>query len=80
MELYTEDRLGLREMNEKGKLIFLTAPNATHLEMDEEWFVENILIHLKWEVLGKKYFFEFSFWGKLLWFSVIKKLELEEHF
>jgi palmitoyl-protein thioesterase len=47
MELYTEDRLGLKEMNENGKLIFLTAPNATHLQMNEEWFVENILRYLK---------------------------------
>lgn len=47
MELYTEDRLGLKEMNEKGKLIFITAPNATHLEMNEKWFVENILRFFK---------------------------------
>ncbi|KAK9502490.1 hypothetical protein O3M35_011261 [Rhynocoris fuscipes] len=37
-----EDRLGLRQMNEEGKLTFLSL-NSDHLEFDEEWFVDVII-------------------------------------
>ena len=46
-EIYKEDRLGLRAMKENGQLIFLTVPNASHIEFNEEWFVDNILIYLR---------------------------------
>ncbi|KAM9319506.1 palmitoyl-protein thioesterase 1 [Gastrophryne carolinensis] len=40
--LYTEDRLGLKEMDKAGKLIFLGA-DGDHLQFSEEWFKQNIL-------------------------------------
>ncbi|KAM4797382.1 palmitoyl-protein thioesterase 1 [Rhinophrynus dorsalis] len=40
--LYTEDRLGLREMDKAGKLVFLGA-EGDHLRFTEEWFNEKIL-------------------------------------
>jgi palmitoyl-protein thioesterase len=43
-DLYTHDRLGLREMKKNGQLIFISCPNATHLELNEEWFVEEIIL------------------------------------
>ncbi|XP_070492357.1 palmitoyl-protein thioesterase 1-like [Chironomus tepperi] len=44
--LYKLDLLGLKSMHENGQLVFLTAPGA-HLDLDENWFVENILPYLK---------------------------------
>ncbi|XP_045766736.1 palmitoyl-protein thioesterase 1 [Maniola jurtina] len=41
-KLYKEDRLGLKKMDEDGKLIFLSQP-GDHLRFTEEWFIENIL-------------------------------------
>ncbi|CAH2222182.1 palmitoyl- thioesterase 1 [Pelobates cultripes] len=40
--LYTEDRLGLREMDKAGKLVFLGV-EGDHLSFTDEWFNENIL-------------------------------------
>ncbi|XP_077152274.1 palmitoyl-protein thioesterase 1 [Ranitomeya variabilis] len=40
--LYTEDRLGLREMDKAGKLVFLAA-DGDHLQFSEKWFNENII-------------------------------------
>ncbi|XP_068121486.1 palmitoyl-protein thioesterase 1 [Hyperolius riggenbachi] len=40
--LYSEDRLGLREMDKAGKLVFL-ATEGDHLQFSEEWFNEKIL-------------------------------------
>ncbi|XP_018420016.1 PREDICTED: palmitoyl-protein thioesterase 1 [Nanorana parkeri] len=40
--LYIEDRLGLREMDKAGKLVFLAA-DGNHLQFSEEWFNEKIL-------------------------------------
>ncbi|KAM4048438.1 palmitoyl-protein thioesterase 1 isoform 2-T2 [Anomaloglossus baeobatrachus] len=40
--LYTEDRLGLREMDKAGKLVFL-ATDGDHLQFSEEWFNEHII-------------------------------------
>jgi palmitoyl-protein thioesterase len=45
-ELYRNDKLGLREMKESAQLVFLTSPGG-HLEMNEQWFIDNILPHLK---------------------------------
>ncbi|XP_044142322.1 palmitoyl-protein thioesterase 1 [Bufo gargarizans] len=44
--LYTEDRLGLKEMDKAGKLVFLGA-DGNHLQFSEEWFNENILPFLR---------------------------------
>ncbi|KAL7042970.1 hypothetical protein ACKWTF_001348 [Chironomus riparius] len=44
--LYQLDKLGLKSMDENGKLVFLTAPGA-HLDLNEIWFVENILLYLR---------------------------------
>lgn len=40
--IYKEDRLGLREMDQMGKLKFLSVP-GNHLQVDWDWFEENIV-------------------------------------
>lgn len=40
--LYTDDRLGLKELNESGKLIKLTIP-GDHLQFTDDWFTTNII-------------------------------------
>ncbi|KAM9038392.1 LOW QUALITY PROTEIN: palmitoyl-protein thioesterase 1 [Sarcophilus harrisii] len=40
--LYTEDRLGLKEMDKAGKLIFL-AVEGDHLQFSEQWFCTSLL-------------------------------------
>jgi len=45
-ELYKQDRLGLKEMNENGKLVFLQT-DGEHLQFSESWFIENILQYLQ---------------------------------
>lgn len=45
-ELFQQDRLGLKKMQDERKLIRLNAP-MEHLELDERWFRENILPILK---------------------------------
>lgn len=46
-QIYKEDWLGLREMDEAGKLKFLST-EGDHLQIDEKWFLENILnVYLK---------------------------------
>ncbi|XP_018015813.1 palmitoyl-protein thioesterase 1-like [Hyalella azteca] len=40
--LYTEDRLGLKALDEAGKLHFLTCDGA-HMQFTDEWFIETIL-------------------------------------
>ncbi|XP_026536429.1 palmitoyl-protein thioesterase 1 [Notechis scutatus] len=44
--LYTEDRLGLKEMDQAGKLVFLQA-EGDHLRFSEEWFFKNIVPFLQ---------------------------------
>lgn len=41
-KLYTEDRLGLKEMNEAGRIHFLASP-GDHLQFTEQWFIDNIV-------------------------------------
>ncbi|KAK4327873.1 hypothetical protein Pmani_001680 [Petrolisthes manimaculis] len=41
-QLYLEDRLGLKEMDEAGKLHFLTQPGG-HLAFTDEWFLQEIV-------------------------------------
>ncbi|XP_063597473.1 palmitoyl-protein thioesterase 1-like isoform X2 [Penaeus indicus] len=41
-QLYIEDRLGLKEMDEAGKLHFLSVA-ADHLNFDDQWFLEEIV-------------------------------------
>lgn len=41
-QIYLEDRLGLKEMDEAGKLHFLTQ-DGNHLEFTDEWFLEEIV-------------------------------------
>ena len=45
-DLYRKDKLGLKKMKEDGKLMMLDAP-MEHLELDKEWFRENIIPILK---------------------------------
>nr|XP_006114851.1 palmitoyl-protein thioesterase 1 isoform X2 [Pelodiscus sinensis] len=40
--LYTEDQLGLQQMDKAGKLVFLSV-EGDHLRFSEEWFYTNIL-------------------------------------
>ncbi|XP_062996890.1 palmitoyl-protein thioesterase 1 [Elgaria multicarinata webbii] len=44
--LYTEDRLGLKEMDQAGKLVFLGTV-GDHLRFSKEWFYKNILPFLQ---------------------------------
>jgi palmitoyl-protein thioesterase len=37
-----QDWLGLRAMDEAGKLVFLSV-DGDHLQLDPDWFVENIV-------------------------------------
>lgn len=45
-EIYKNDRLGLESMQQNGQLVLLEAPQD-HLELDEDWFIENILPYLR---------------------------------
>lgn len=40
--LYNEDRLGLKKMNEDGKLIFLST-DGDHLRFSDKWFIQNVI-------------------------------------
>ncbi|KAK3089757.1 hypothetical protein FSP39_006258 [Pinctada imbricata] len=40
--LYTEDWLGLKEMNATGRLHFLASP-GDHLQFTQQWFIDNIV-------------------------------------
>lgn len=44
--VYKNDRLGLKNMVDQKKLIFLEAPRD-HLELDPNWFIANIIPILK---------------------------------
>ncbi|XP_059110884.1 palmitoyl-protein thioesterase 1 [Peromyscus eremicus] len=44
--LYTEDRLGLKQMDKAGKLVFL-AKEGDHLQLTKEWFNAHIIPFLK---------------------------------
>ncbi|XP_053606824.1 palmitoyl-protein thioesterase 1-like isoform X2 [Plodia interpunctella] len=41
-DLYKEDRIGLKKMDEAGKLVFLSTP-GDHLRVSKKWFIENIV-------------------------------------
>ena len=42
--IYTEDKIGLRALDEAGKLAFLTIPGVDHMQIPEEWFIENVVV------------------------------------
>ena len=42
--LYTEDRIGLRALDEAGKLVYLTIPCVDHTQIPTEWFIENVVV------------------------------------
>ena len=42
--IYTEDRIGLRALDEAGKLVFINVPGAGHGYFNDEWFTQNIVI------------------------------------
>jgi palmitoyl-protein thioesterase len=44
-QLYQEDWLGLKEMDQDGKLKFLSV-NGNHLQFSEAWFVANVIPYL----------------------------------
>ncbi|XP_076655703.1 palmitoyl-protein thioesterase 1 [Halictus rubicundus] len=41
-DLYREDRLGLKALDDSGKIHFLSVP-GNHLEFSEEWFVNKVI-------------------------------------
>lgn len=41
-ELYQSNKLGLRQLNDEGKLIRIESP-LEHLQLDKSWFRENII-------------------------------------
>ncbi|XP_055913785.1 palmitoyl-protein thioesterase 1-like [Eupeodes corollae] len=45
-KMYTEDKLGLAEMDKRGQLVFLQL-DGEHLKYSDEWFVENIIRYLR---------------------------------
>ena len=42
LPLYKEDWLGLKTLDEEGKLVFLEQPGH-HMEHHEDWFTQNIV-------------------------------------
>lgn len=44
--LYIEDRLGLKEMDKAGKLVFL-ATKGDHLQLSDKWFYTHIIPFLE---------------------------------
>merc|ERR1712025_90374 len=40
--IYTEDRIGLKSLDEGGRLHFMEV-EGNHLEFSREWFIENII-------------------------------------
>eukprot|EP01099_Mayorella_cantabrigiensis_P004630 TRINITY_DN351_c0_g1_i2.p1 TRINITY_DN351_c0_g1~~TRINITY_DN351_c0_g1_i2.p1 ORF type:complete len:307 (-),score=82.82 TRINITY_DN351_c0_g1_i2:36-836(-) len=45
-QLYQEDWLGLKSMDEKGQLAFLST-EGDHLDFSDDWFIENIIPYLE---------------------------------
>lgn len=43
--LFQENRLGLQDLKEEGKLVFLLSPGG-HIELVPAWFAQNILPYL----------------------------------
>ena len=43
--LYLEDRLGLKQMMEDNKLVFLEK-KGRHLQIDDDWFIDEIVPYL----------------------------------
>lgn len=41
--LYTEDWIGLKTLDEAGKVALLDIPGADHLQFSKDWFTENIV-------------------------------------
>jgi palmitoyl-protein thioesterase len=41
--IYTEDRIGLKALDEAGKLVFLEIEGADHMQVSTEWLIENII-------------------------------------
>ena len=45
-KIYTEDRIGLKTLDESGRLIFINVPGADHVVHTDEWFIQNIIPYL----------------------------------
>ncbi len=41
--IYLEDRIGLKTLDEQGKLVFMNLP-GNHLDFSDEWFVDEIVL------------------------------------
>ena len=41
--IYTEDRIGLKTLDEAGKLVFLEIGGADHMQVSTAWLIENII-------------------------------------
>lgn len=42
-EIFIKDKLGLKQMKEDGKLVYL-ATEGNHMQISKEWFTENIIV------------------------------------
>ena len=45
-KIYTEDRIGLKTLDDSGRLIFINVPGADHVVHTDEWFIQNIIPYL----------------------------------
>lgn len=41
--IYTEDRIGLKTLDESGRLVFYSLEGTDHLEFDDQWFIDEII-------------------------------------
>ncbi|CAN7946042.1 unnamed protein product [Ixodes hexagonus] len=44
--IYIEDWIGLKQLDESGRLIFLSTP-GDHIQIEMKWFIDNIIKYLK---------------------------------
>lgn len=42
MDIFKQDRLGLKAMKESGQLLLMTSPLG-HLKLDEAWFIQSVV-------------------------------------
>lgn len=42
-KLYKDDLIGLKTLNEAGKVFFKEVPGATHLVFNDEWILEEFI-------------------------------------
>ena len=60
-QLYLEDWIGLKTLDEAGKVDFLSSPGV-HLQISDEFFKEIVTKYLKWFDL---------IWFDMIWYDMI---------